>query len=63
MTTTKPQTVRVIWKLEGHTVRQIVAKGAHVQDAFTRLSPRDRALITVFGVSTRTEPANTKRTP
>lgn len=50
----------IIWKLEGHSVKEIRATGAHVQDAFTRLSARDRQLITLYCTTVSTEPENKK---
>jgi len=42
----------ITWHLEGTRSNKIQAYGKHIQDAFTRLSPRDRSDIAQYGTHT-----------
>jgi len=45
----------VTWHIEGAGLRRITATGAGVQEAFARLTPGERATITVFCTHVTTE--------
>lgn len=49
----RPADRLVVWYLEGAGRPRVKARGTGVRDAFARLNRRDRADVTLHGVSVR----------